>query len=122
VTEQILNLFPASKTIEQDQPHAEPELSTAGDRLRELHSQIELYPVSQKGEKIERPGDQYLCQSSKTELPIEHQTLLQAAADLLTITRNDLGRAVRHFENQFRDHMKDQKRREMKENMDVDRV
>lgn len=122
MTEQILNLFPINKTVEQDRPYTEAERSTIGDRLRDLHSQIELYPASHKDEKTERPGDQYLRQSSKTELPVEHQTLLQAAADLLTITRDDLGRVVTHFENQFRDHLKDQRKREARENrMDVDR-
>lgn len=124
MTTQILNLFPTDKAGEQNRNCSDsvPEPSTVGGRLRDLHSQIELYPASHKGEKIERPGDQYLCQSSKAELPIEHQTLLQAAADLLTITRDDLGKVVRHFENQFRDHLKDQRKKEMKENrMDVDR-
>lgn len=106
----------------ENRPSPMPKHSTVGDRLRDLHSQIELYPASHRGEKTERPGDQYLCQSPKTELPIEHQTLLQAAADLLTITRDDLEKVLRHFEVQFRDHMKDHLRKEMKKNrMDVDK-
>lgn len=127
MTEQILNLFPTERSViavEQGVRHAEPEpeRSTIGDRLCYLHSQIELYPASKKDQKIERPGDQYLCHSSTTVLPIGHQTLLQAAADLLAITRDDLGKVVRNFENQFQNHLKEQKRRGMRESkMDVDR-
>lgn len=91
-----------------------PEYSTTSDRLRDLHSQIELYPTSPGDEKMERPGDQYLCQYLKAELPIEHQTLLQAAADLLTITRDDLEKVLRHFEIQFRDHIKSHWKKEMR--------
>lgn len=96
-----------------------PEYSTIGDRLRDLHSQIELYPTSYGNEKMERPGDQYLCQYLKVELPIEHQTLLQAAADLLTITRDDLEKVLRHSEIQFRDHIKNHWKKENR--MDVDK-
>lgn len=99
-----------------------PEYSTVGDRLRDLHSQIELHPTSHGDQKMERPGDQYVCQYLKVELPIEHQTLLQAAADLLTITRDDLEKVLRHFEIQFRDHIKNHWKKEMRENrMDVDK-
>lgn len=103
-------------------PNPASEYSTVSDRLRDLHSQIELYSSSHRGKKTERPGDQYLRHSPKTELPIQYQTLLQAAADLLTITRDDLGKVLRHFEIQFKDQLKDQRKNEIRENkMDVDR-
>lgn len=123
VSDPVLNLFPTGKAIgDGSRPSSALEHSTVSDRLRDLHSQIELYPASHRSEKIERPGDQYLCHSPKIELPIEHQTLLQAAADLLTITRDDLGKVLRHFEIKFRDQLKDQRKKEMRENkMDFDR-
>lgn len=123
MSDPVLNLFPTNKAVGSgNRPNYVPEQNTVGDRLRDLHSQIKLYPTSHRGGKPERPGDQYLCQSPKTELPIEHQTLLQAAADLLTIPRDELGRVLRHFENKFRHYLKDQKKKETRENrMDIDR-
>lgn len=122
MSDPVLNLFPTGRAMEsRNNPSPASEYSTVSDRLRDLHSQIELYSASHVGEKTERPGDQYLRHSSKTELPIQHQTLLQAAADLLTTTRDDLGKVLRHFEIQLKDQLKDQRKNEIRENkMDVD--
>jgi len=116
------------------------------ERLRELNSQIEIHPAQQqqqqqegeqegeeedrgvgenyslhRGELVTRPGDQYLWHSIQTELPVEQQTLLQAGADLLAITRDDLARVVKALETQFRGLVKNQRRKEMREGrMDVD--
>lgn len=123
MSDPVLNLFPPGRAMEGGNHPSPPlEYSTVRDRLRDLHSQIELYPASDKDKETERPGDQYLRHSPKSELPIQHQTLLQAAADLLTITRDDLGKVLRHFEIQLKDQLKDQRKNEIKENkMDVDR-
>jgi len=122
------------------------------ERLRELNSQFEIYPAQQqpeeeegeedeeqqqqgegdnysspqpqpqRGELVTRPGGQYLWHSIPTELPVEQQTLLQAGADLLAITRDDLARIIKVLETQFRDLVKNQRRKEMRERrrMDVD--
>ncbi|KAG0637729.1 hypothetical protein HOY80DRAFT_971467 [Tuber brumale] len=124
------------------------------ERLRELNSQFEIYPAQQqpeegeeeeedeeqkqeeeednysspqphRGELVTRPGDQYLWHSIPTELPVEQQTLLQAGADLLAITRDDLARIIKVLETQFRDLVKNQRSqrgKEMREGrkMDVD--
>ncbi|KAH8155266.1 uncharacterized protein LAJ45_00275 [Morchella importuna] len=120
LTEQILNLFPIEHegtAMSQDTTQADSEKGSnaSSDGLRKLNSQIELQPVAQQEEKTERPGDQYLCYSSTSELPLEHQTLLQAAADLLAITRDDLGKVVRYSEERFRNHLKEQRKKEMRE-------
>lgn len=120
MTEQILNLFPIEHegtAMSQDTTQADSEKGSnaSSDGLRKLNSQIELQPVAQQEEKTERPGDQYLCYSSTSELPLEHQTLLQAAADLLAITRDDLGKVVRYSEERFRNHLKEQRKKEMRE-------
>jgi len=158
VTKQILNLFPtgrvAAEEAEAHQVHDRPrsgvptnelgQHDATDERLRELNSQIEMYPAQQqqpegeqedeeaeeggrnyssphRGEHVTRPGDQYLWHSIQTELPVEQQTLLQAGADLLAITRDDLARVVKALETQFRGLVKNQRRKEMRGGrMDVD--
>lgn len=120
LTEQILNLFPVEReriVLDQGAIQADPEKEsdTLGDRLQQLNSQIELRPPTQQGGKIERPGDQYLCYSSTSDLPLEHQILLQAAADLLAITRDDLGKVVRYSEERFRSYLMEQRKKETRE-------
>lgn len=157
VTKQILNLFPTGRAaaeeaeahqvhdrLQRGVPTNEPgHHDTTDERLRELNSQIEIYPAQQqqsegeqedeedeggrnyssphRGEHVTRPGDQYLWHSIQTELPVEQQTLLQAGADLLAITRDDLARVVKALETQFRGLVKNQRRKEMRGGrMDVD--
>jgi hypothetical protein len=127
VTEQILNLFPIEHegiAMSQGTMQADSEKGSdaSSDDLRKLNSQIELQSVAQQEEKMERPGDQYLCYSSTSVLPLEHQILLQAAADLLAITRDDLGKVVRYSEERFRNHLKEQRKKETRESrMEIDR-
>ncbi|PWW73115.1 hypothetical protein C7212DRAFT_359489 [Tuber magnatum] len=166
LTKQILDMFPTGRAAAEgagvhqarDRPQSgaptdEPvQHDLTNERLRELNSQIEIYPTQQqqqpegehndgddeeqqqlegenysssqphRGELATRPGDQYLWHSIQTELPVEQQTLLQAGADLLAITRDDLARIIKILETQFRDLVKNQKRRkETREGrMDVD--
>ncbi|RPA94487.1 hypothetical protein L873DRAFT_1700998 [Choiromyces venosus 120613-1] len=186
LTKQILDLFPtgraAAEGAEVHQTRDRPRNGAPADepvqrnltdeRLRELNSQIEIYPAQQqqqqqqkqpeketeggeeeeheeeedddedeqqtlreseedenyssrqphrRGEFVTRPGDQYLWHSIQTELPVEQQTLLQAGADLLAISRDDLARVVKTLETQFRDLVKNQRRKETREGiMDVD--
>jgi len=127
-------------------PTGEPgQHDPTDERLRELNSQIEIHPAQQqpegeqedeedegedeggenysphRGELVTRPGDQYLWHSIQTELPVEQQTLLQAGADLLAITRDDLARVVKALETQFRVLVKNQRRKEIRGGrMDVD--
>lgn len=124
VTKQILDLFPTGRAVanlvedlEQSQnENLESEdparYSQAGERLQKLQSEIETHKSSLDGRSVVRPGDQYLWYSFKAELPIEQQILLQAAADLLAIPRDDLSKAVRFLETCFRRLVKDRRKRE----------
>jgi RNA polymerase I-specific transcription initiation factor RRN7 len=100
------------------------QYSPAGERLRKLQSETEIYrlPPPHDGGSVVRPGDQYLWYAFEAELPIEQQTLLQAAADLLAISREDLSKSVKFLESQFRNLVKEHRKKERRERMDIDGI
>jgi hypothetical protein len=48
--------------------------------------------------------------------------LLQAAADLLAISREDLSKSVKFLESQFRNLVKEHRKKERRERMDIDGI
>ncbi|KAL7268566.1 hypothetical protein RUND412_008808 [Rhizina undulata] len=120
LTEQILNLFPISREKPEDREDAERESEDCGveSRLKSLHQNTEIrdaVPSEEENGNVVRPGDQYLLYSASHELPVQLQTLLQAAADLLAIPRDDLGMVVKHLEIKFREMVREDRKKERRQ-------
>jgi len=113
----IMNLFPATRRDTPPPPPSEQErgYELLPSRLHTLHAETAaIRAVRDKNEELCRPGEEYLLYSLDEEVPHQLRTLMQAAADLLAIDRQDLQKVVSNVEHILKEQVVEKRRNDRK--------
>lgn len=120
-----MRLFPISRSVVVDQysdrdceasEATESEEDTLAERISALCATSECQPSvsDEENQQVTRPGEKYLYYCKEDNMPHQLRTLLQAAADLLSIERKDLAIVVKEFETRLRQEVKEESARKRK--------
>lgn len=102
IAEQVLPMFPTSRPHHQQPPKADPpsllELSTSLTSLSVQTPPQGIISGDDEAVAAFRPGDQYLIETSREEMPLALGMVMKAGSELVGVGMEDLKRTVRRLD------------------------
>ncbi|KAI5785102.1 RNA polymerase I-specific transcription initiation factor Rrn7 [Peziza echinospora] len=92
VPEAILNMFPTGRNAGVRESHlqASQDTDSFATKISKLYSCVKLRQTELKNSDVVRPGEDYQCWSVEGALPSQAKMLLDAAAAVICMSRDDL--------------------------------